>query len=78
MEVSTLIAQLRLESDLVDSIETQHLFLTLNYLPTCGQEQTIDYVIVHTLDPFALKSISPNCCIIKSVWTVNTQDVSAL
>ena len=44
----------------------------------CHHAQTIDYVIVQTLEPFPQSFISRNDCNSQKIWTLNTQNLSTL
>ena len=58
--------------------ETQRLYPTVSLRLNCWREQTIDYVIVQTLDPFLQSFISETNRNSQNFWTMNRQNFSNL
>ena len=78
MQVSTLKANWDSDESLLTGTETQHLFPTVIYWLTCCHAQTIDYVIVQSLDPFPQNFIYRTSWNNQKRWTMNTQNRSTL
>ena len=78
MQVSTLVNNCDSDQSWLTGIETQHQFPTFNYWLTCRHVQTINYVVVQTLDLFPQIFLNPTGWNSQKNWKLNAQKLPTL